>query len=118
MALNTFPDASIPVDWGQPKTTTPKVTEAQFGDGYSQRAADGINTLRAVYNVAATAITLVDATTMSDFLDARLGVEAFLWTPPNESEQVFTSPTWRVTPTGAGFANFSARFIKQFDLNI
>jgi len=118
MALTTFPDANIPVDWGQAKTSTPKVVEADFGDGYTQRALDGINGVKPTFNVALTSLSLADANTITAFLEARGGYQAFLWTPPNEAQQVFRCKTWTMTPTGAGYANVTAKFIKEFDLNV
>tara|TARA_Y100000015_G_scaffold4224_1_gene3821 strand:- start:369 stop:761 length:393 start_codon:yes stop_codon:yes gene_type:complete len=44
--------AAVPVDKGLTLKTTPSVILADFGDGYQQRLADGINTLRQEFSIA------------------------------------------------------------------
>ena len=57
-----------------------------FGSGYSQRTTFGINQnpkqWELTFNVSET-----DADTIEDFLDARAGVEAFEWTPIDDSTE-------------------------------
>lgn len=66
----------------------PRVRVAQFGDGYQQRVADGINTAMDAWSLTFTVRTDTEASAIRDFLAARGGYEAFDWTPPNESTAI------------------------------
>lgn len=66
---------------------TPRVLRAQFGDGYTQEAGDGINALlptwELVYDpIHATSGTTPTLATISAFFAAQQGFAKFLWTPP------------------------------------
>jgi phage-related protein len=75
---------------------TPKIQEAVFGDGYSQRSADGINNIKQVWRLSFTRRSGADVDGIYDFLRARGGVEHFLWTPRGEaSPRKFICKTWR-----------------------
>lgn len=58
-----------------------RVKKAQFGDGYAQRVADGINSTVRSWSVSFTD-TAANIDTIQDFLDNEAGVTAFTWTPP------------------------------------
>ncbi|MDR5825787.1 phage tail protein [Caballeronia sp. LZ043] len=61
-------------------TTTLKTRKAQFGDGYAQRVADGLNNASSSFSLQ----FVNDAATISAilaFLRAHAGATAFLWTP-------------------------------------
>lgn len=65
-----------------------RIRKAQFGDGYAQRASDGLNPLAKPWDLRfrgrAGAIAPIRA-----FLDAHAGVTAFLWTPPGGAEGLY-----------------------------
>lgn len=69
--------------------TTFTVRKAKFGDGYEQRAADGLNNRRSSYQLTfvgdAAKITAILA-----FLDAHAGAKSFYWTPSLRSPSLFT----------------------------
>lgn len=81
----TFP--SIDPDRNSKKTVEHKIFRADFGDGYSQTAKDGINNVKRQWSLSFSGYPadLIDAIT--DFLDARGSNEAFYWTPPFEETQ-------------------------------
>jgi phage-related protein len=58
-----------------------RVLTAQFGDGYKQAAADGINNREQSWPLSFTG-TKAQITPIRDFLDARQGYQSFFWTPP------------------------------------
>ena len=100
MAIFTYiPSTSFSAD------STPKVLTAKFGDGYSQRVADGINTIKKEWNLSFSNRSLEDALAIEAFFVARKGVEAFTWTPVGEAtavsviasswKEVYTSPITR-----------------------
>jgi len=96
---------------------TAKILETKFGDGYRQRAGNGINTIGEVYNAGWHNITTAEKNIIRDFLVARGGWDAFTWTAPGDTaSSKWTSVSWRETPLGGDHWNFTAVFIKEFDV--
>lgn len=91
MAIFTYiPSTSFSAD------STPKVLTAKFGDGYSQRVADGINTIKKEWNLSFNNRSLADALAIKTFFADRKGVEAFSWTPTGEAAAVSViAPSWK-----------------------
>jgi len=91
---------------------TPRIYMAQFGDGYCQRVAHGINTQPRIYNLSfqliASEIDAIDA-----FLIARNGVESFIWVPPTGGTGLWLCPTW-TRASEAGFDTITATFNEVF----
>ncbi|MDR5774914.1 MULTISPECIES: phage tail protein [unclassified Caballeronia] len=75
-------------------STTLKTRKAQFGDGYAQRVADGLNNASSSFSLQ----FIGDAATISAilaFLRAHAGATAFLWTPLLwTAPALFTCETW------------------------
>lgn len=114
MAINTFPD--IEADYGASKKAAPNVRIAQFGSGYSQRSTLGINQDKKVWQLSWTNRTATDANTIEDFLEARGGVEAFNWSPPDEtSSYVWTCSSWSKTMPYSNLFNIQAVFEEVFE---
>lgn len=65
------------------RTVKPRIKKAQFGDGYAQRAPDGINHQLSVWTLTHDMRKAEDITYLTEFLDAQGGTAIFLWTPPN-----------------------------------
>lgn len=86
---------------------------AGFGDGYDQVVPDGVNTLDEEWDLSYNDYPKVDILNMRNFLDARRGVESFLWTPPFED----APKKWRQTgdiiisfsETNAGSIQFTVK---------
>ena len=73
----------------------PRLRTAGFGDGYEQRVRDGINHNPQKWNISFTKRSGTDIGAVYDFLTARGGVEAFLWTPRGEATpRVFVCKKW------------------------
>lgn len=68
---------------GVRQSTAPRVRRVQFGDGYQQRVADGINTRQETWNLAFNGLTDTVASEIDTFLVDRNAVEAFDWTTPD-----------------------------------
>lgn len=99
------------------KDTEVKILKAQFGDGYSQRSADGLNAKRRKYNFIWKGLTQTQSDDLEAFLVARAGAEAFYFTPPNESTPIlFTCEKWTQSTPAPGGLTLSAAFEEQFDL--
>lgn len=97
-------------------TTTYRTLKAQFGDGYSQQCADGINN---VYDTWALswAGAAADVTPVKSFLDALQGYLPFYWTAPLGTQQLYrvdmsSPPT--LTPSTGGNYVYTATFIQVF----
>lgn len=94
----------------------PRIVKAQFGDGYAQRRADGINTQAHKWNLAIKNATAQTASEVVNFFSARNGVEVFNWTPPRTAvpEDVIC-PSWALAygdllETGARLYTVSFKF--------
>jgi len=115
MPLLTFP-AILPSYGSDPRNSF-RVLEAKFGDGYSQRAGDGLHGKQTDWTVLFENLEIADSDTIRDFLDARGGVEAFLWTPPNDVERKFVCQTFSgPRPTGHFTRTIRATFREVFDI--
>lgn len=103
---------------GSSKKRTPRILVAAFGDGFSQRAGDGVNPSSRSYSLTWTNMTTADADLIDDFLDARQGFEAFLWTPPRESaDRKLVCKEWsRTYGDGLGSDSLTATFVEVHDL--
>ncbi|MCW2242809.1 phage tail protein [Azospirillum canadense] len=105
------------------KTVQPRVLKAEFGDGYRQRAADGLNSRPAAWDLKWDALTTADADTIEAFLDDRGGVEAFWWTPLDAATpRKFIAESWSRAPIVGAEAlgerrfSLSAKLTQVFDL--
>lgn len=73
--------------------------ETQFGDGYSQAVADGINPKTEKWPLTFTGRgDYIRA--IRDFLDQRAGVTSFTWTPPLGVQGKWRSEPYQLTPIG------------------
>jgi len=61
-----------------------RTLEADFGDGYSQRAGDGLNNVSVEPRIRFASITGTQKDTIMTFMTARKGYEAFYFTLPDE----------------------------------
>lgn len=101
------------------RDTETKVLRADFGDGFTQRAADGINNKVNEYNLIWRNIPMEDAQDIVDFLEARGGWESFDWLDifqelPTTIKVV--AEQWSRTPTSENLDTISATFRQVFDL--
>lgn len=71
----------------------PRVRMTQFGDGYMQRSADGINTQIRIWNLNFKGIeTEIDA--VESFLSNENGLTSFDWLPPTGLAGKWICPSW------------------------
>lgn len=97
-----------------------RVLSSQFGDGYEQRALDGLNTQRLKLRVEFDNVSREKATRVVDFLTRHGGVQAFLWTAPAPYDQ--RSRLWVARPPfrhgWVGYDNHTIQFIVEevFDI--
>jgi phage-related protein len=111
------PAAPNPTIGPSSREYTAKILETKMGDGYRQRAGNGINAIDQNYNVGWENITTTEKNTIRDFLIARAGWDAFVWTAPGDSaSSKWTCVTFKETDKGSGYWSFSAVFRKEFDV--
>jgi len=98
---------------GATETTEPRVRVAQFGEGYAQRVADGINnrprSWALTFNRAAADIDAIAA-----FLEARGGTESFDWTPPSGAAGKWLCPAWSRPVPSRNVQTITATFVETF----
>ena len=89
-------------DKSMSKQSAPRVLVANFGDGYEQRIADGINTLNEIYNLTFATRLKEDIDDIVAFLDGKGGVSSFPLILPDSN----------VTSNPAGPAGVGEREVK------
>ena len=86
MTLTTF---NYPVQAGVSGTVTANINKVQFDDGYEQRSKKGIKNIKhtfsvkfagTYYNKNGVIVSDPDTKKVLDFLEARGGYQAFMWT--------------------------------------
>jgi len=98
------------------KGQSARVMVAEFGDGYNQRVADGLNSIRAVYSNIWRGIPTTDGQVIIDFLEARLGAESFTWTDPTTQATIdVVSVEWTRSPVSEQYETITAEFKQVFD---
>lgn len=70
-----------------------KTLITQFGDGYSQRAPDGLNATRDTWDIVYADLTAANRSSILTFTDAIGNWDFFLWTARGDS----TQKKWRIT---------------------
>ena len=91
---------------------SPNVREAIFGDGYSQRVANGINTIKREWSLSFTR-TSSDIDAIDAFLEALDG-DSFDWTPPKGSAGKWTCKSWTTGLDTYGVETLTATFKEVF----
>lgn len=121
--MATFDDATVGTstggttpDFGAQKSSRPNVRIAQFGSGYSQRTTFGINQNPKIWNLRWTASSNSNADAIEAFFDARGGVEAFDWTPIQDSTAYkWICREWQRTHVYADINEITATFEQVFE---
>ena len=102
-------------DWRAQQQRRPRVRVAQFGDGYQQRSADGINADPRVWQLTFGNRDDTEAAAIEAFLAARGALEAFDWTPPTGSAGTWVCPQWASTLETYGATTITATFSEVFE---
>lgn len=113
----TFPPApfaygpSFPLD----KTVDPLILSNEFGDGYNQEVADGINNQRPQLSLSWDALSAADKNLLEAFFVERGGWQPFMWTFPGDGAQTkWKCRPWTVKLTHAKLWAINATFIRDF----
>lgn len=103
-------------EFGSSGDYAPNVTINKFGDGYEQRILLGMNSSPGIWNLTFANRETDEGSDILDFLIAREAVEAFLWTPPLESDAlVFVCRKWNKAPQKGNRYTITATFEQVFE---
>ena len=102
-------------DFGANKKLTPKINSISFGDGYEQRARNGLNTNPQTWELTFSNRTDTEAGDIDSFLTARGGAESFDWTPYNESAGKYVCKEWSKSIDGFNRNSIEAIFMQVFE---
>ncbi|WP_272681817.1 phage tail protein [Providencia sp. PROV129] len=93
--------------------TTFRTKKAQFGDGYTQTAGDGINTRsdNASFEFVGKEAMIKQIVA---FFDRHEGYKAFIFTPPLREKGLFRCEAYKTSALGAGVYSVLATFIEAF----
>lgn len=115
MAYDSFPSIEPEYD-GAKKSVEARVLQSQFGDGYSQRAPDGLNSLPETWELV-WLVQLSNRNSIVNFLKGKLGATAFLWTPPLASAAIkCICRRWSEVAMFGDWWRIEATFEQVFDL--
>jgi phage-related protein len=102
------------------KHTSHKTIRAQFGDGYSQRAADGLNNRIDTWSLSWENLSASDKNTVVTALNAVGGWDYLTWTPFGEStEKKFILKDGSYSQShveGGTYFTISTTIVQVFDL--
>ena len=107
-------------DKSMTRSTKPKVLFAQFGDGYEQRLADGINTLEETFQVSFNTRTKEEIDYIVAFFENKAGVTAFTYTIPDSNNSGETAikvvcSTWNKTWAYGDYYSATATFKRVYE---
>lgn len=94
-----------------------KVLTAAFGDGYNQRAPDGLNTVRLTGSFVFKGLTTTERDDILNFLRGTQGATAFYYTLPGElTARLFTAKTWQWVNSSGVYWDVTVEVEEQFDV--
>lgn len=94
-----------------------RVIETQFGDGYKQTSADGINTKDESYAVTLHAYK-DEAKQIIAFFDELQGYKSFFWTPPLGKLGLYMCADPKHVEQGGGLYKITGTFVKSYSAPI
>lgn len=120
MAIPTFTPPVNPQP-GYSIKRKPRVLMNSYGDGYSARVGDGINTMPRSASLTFGPLTRAQADAIDSFMVARGGYEAFWWTPPLDAAVSLPATKWICTEWSRSAQQWNAeiidvQFTEVFDL--
>lgn len=98
---------------GATENTAPRVRVSQFGDGYAQRVADGINNSPRSWSLVFNRAT-ADIDAIAAFLSARGATESFDWTPPAGAAGKWLCQSWARPVLNLNIQTINAVFVETF----
>ena len=94
-----------------------KVLKAEFGDGYTQAAVDGMNSIRRVLTLKWDVLTVAQAQAMLSFFKAQAGAYPFYYQMADDAAPtLWTCEKWSEGFAAASFRSVTATFRQSFNL--
>lgn len=97
------------------ESSKPRVRKFQAGDGYEQRITFGLNTDPKEWSLVFSNRDDTERDQITDFLEARGGVESFDWTPPRGTAGKYVCDEWQVTLSNCNNNQIRATFREVFE---
>ena len=92
----------------------PKINEAIFGDGYSQRTPQGINNNPEVWDDLSFIYDDTICNNIISFFESKNGVSSFTWQPPKRTEGTYICKEWSRTHISKNISSITAKFEQVF----
>jgi len=117
---SAFGSKAVRPDKSLKRSSKPKIHLATFGDGYEQRLADGINSVKETYNVSFQTRPKADIDDIVGYLDSLKGVTAFNFTIPDSNNSGETTikvvcDSFDITYDYGDFYSASAKFRRVYE---
>lgn len=107
------------VSYGTQKDTRTKTLRANFGDGYGQRGASGINDLTDNWSLVWEALPIEHINWLEFYFRSLKGYKSFSWSPvraETEAPKRFICNEWSRGFLNDTHDNFIAKFEEVFDI--
>lgn len=91
------------------------VLKAGFGDGYEQRAKDGINNVKQIWDLQFTLRPKTEIEAIDTFLETHAGVTSFTWETPKGATLRFKCETYSTSYNHDYNCSASATFEQVFE---
>lgn len=114
-------DIQVVPDNNMSRQTTPDVLIAKFGDGYEQRAANGINSLKEEYSVSFSSRKKSEIDNIISFFSVKKGITAFDFVVPdtngtnNETTIKVVCDSYNTSFVNSEFYTCSATFRRVYE---
>lgn len=118
MSIIPFPSTiKLPDFDGMTREVSHRVAKNNFGDGYTQRVLDGLNTKKEIWQLRWKNIPTAEKDAIVNFLNERAGYQAFSWTAPGSGVSLYyTCEKFSVSPVWVGYWSVSATFEQVYDI--
>lgn len=105
----------IPPSAGTETDFQAKILKADFGDGYTQRSADGLNNVKRSTTLAWNNLSIDEAQALEDFFVARGGWEPFIYSLSDDvPRQWIVETDWKRTRDAPN--TFSCVLVEDFSI--
>ena len=115
--MDTFAPSVDPSQSGSSKSTSANVNTAQFGDGYSQRARNGLNSIVRTLSLSWEYLTFDQAQELDAFFESHGGDQAFLYrVEGDDTQRMWTCNSWKNGYDGGQAGSYAATLVEAFDI--
>lgn len=115
-------DVYFPTDlpnpsFGLSRNISNRILKANFGDGYSQRVGDGLNTEEETFDLTWNNLTHTQFQRLSNYISARKGFRSFLWQSPMDGgHKPYICESFNTQVVSYRIYTITAKFTRVYDL--